>query len=61
MPPKFNGRENLVASADEVLTYLSGLNGEVRERAEQYIRRTPVQIATPYRQYIEQELGWTPL
>ncbi len=61
LPPKFNGEDNLIASADEVLTYLSDLNGEVRERAEEYIRRTPLQIATPYRRDIEQQLGWTPL
>lgn len=61
LPPKFNGRENLIASVDEVLAYLGGLSGEVRERAEEYIRRTPLQIATPYRRHIEQQLGWTPL
>lgn len=61
LPPKFNGTENLIASADDVVAYLSGLSGAVRERAEEYIRRTPSQIATPYRWHIEQQLGWTPI
>ena len=46
-------------SCDEVVAYLSELTGEAQERAEEYVRRTPAQIRTRYRDAIERELGWT--
>lgn len=46
---------------DQVIAYLEGLIGEERQRAEEYIRRAPPQIATNYRRHIEQRLGWTPI
>jgi hypothetical protein len=41
--------------------YLAGLQGLERDMAEEYIRLTPRQIATPYRKAIEGAFGWTPL
>jgi hypothetical protein len=46
-------------SCDQVVKYLAILEGETRRLAEEYIRRTPAQIRTPYRERIERELGWT--
>ncbi len=60
LPPKFDGSDGRVPSADDVVGYLRGRTGPVRENAEQYVRRAPKQISTPYRQKIEAELGWTP-
>ena len=45
--------------SEEILVYLSGLNGEKQQRAEEYIRRAPPQIRTPYRRAIKREFGWT--
>ncbi len=59
LPPKFKDIERS-ASADEIVTYLSGLNASERDRAENYVRRAPRQIATNYREIIEQSLGWLP-
>jgi hypothetical protein len=59
LPPKFNGKERRVPTIEEVLEYLRGLTGNVRDLAERYIRRTPRQIDTRYRRRIEAVLQWT--
>lgn len=58
LPPKFNSEERKPAM-DEVVNYLSRLSGEERDRAEEYVRKAPRQVGTPYRQRIEAALGWT--
>lgn len=58
LPPKFNSEERKPAM-DEVVNYLAGLSGEERDRAEEYVRKAPRQVGTPYRQRIEAALGWT--
>lgn len=60
LPPKFDGKP-VVPTENQVLAYLSSLDGDRRHLAEKYVRRAPAQIATAYRQRIERELGWTPL
>jgi hypothetical protein len=59
LPPKI-GNDTRKPTADEVIEHLSGLSGKEREVAEEYIRRTPRQIRTQYREVIESQLGWTP-
>ena len=56
--PRFEG-ENRTPSVDEVITYLGGLMGTVRDYARQYVERTPRQIDTGYRRQIEATLGWS--
>jgi hypothetical protein len=56
--PRFGGQP-VTPSEAEVIAYLAGLRGETARVAEEYVRRTPAQISTPYRQAIERELGWT--
>lgn len=46
---------------DERIEYLKSLKGDKSALAEEYIRRTPIQIQTYYRELIEKELGWTPI
>jgi hypothetical protein len=46
---------------DEVIAYLKGTSGRVREDAERYVRCAPPQIDTNLRRKIEAELGWTPI
>lgn len=58
LPPRFGGKNNTVPTADEVVSYLGGLEGETREKAKEYIQRAPQQIDTEFRRAIERELGW---
>ncbi|KQQ97227.1 hypothetical protein [Massilia sp. Leaf139] len=60
LPAKFGGKNGRVASATEVVARLDGLDPERRAAAEEYVRRTPAHIDTPYRRLIEARLGWTP-
>jgi hypothetical protein len=60
VPPKFAGVEGRVPTADEAVELLSSLRGATRDHAEEYIRRVPDAIMTPYRTRFERELGWTP-
>lgn len=43
---------------DERIEYLKTLKGNVIALAEEYVRKTPVQIRTKYRIMIEEELNW---
>jgi hypothetical protein len=61
LPSKFNGEEKRMPTAEEVVTYLRGLQGEKREKAEEYVRKAPRQIDTNYRRAIELEFGWVPV
>jgi hypothetical protein len=60
LPPKFADVEGRAPSADEAVTFLAGLRGATRAKAEEYVRRVPAAIRTPYRMRFEQELDWTP-
>ncbi|QDW25232.1 hypothetical protein FFJ24_010580 [Pedobacter sp. KBS0701] len=54
---KFN--ENAIGpTLDEAVAYLKSLNGEKYENAKEYVRKTPIQINTLYRQKFETEFGW---
>ncbi len=56
----FRNRDK-IPSAEELIHYLRYEVKEHRSRAvEEYVRRTPRQIRTPYRALIEKELGWKP-
>jgi hypothetical protein len=54
---KDRNNNNRLMSSDEVIAYLRSLKDS--KRAEEYIRNTPSQIDTAYRQRIRAELGWT--
>lgn len=61
VPPKFDGENGNVPSPDQVVAWLDSCEGEQRDAAEYYIRRTPAHIDTRYRRIIEARLDWTPL
>ncbi len=58
LPAKFGGVVGVVASSEEVISYLDRLLANKRDNAERYIRYAPRQIDTPYRRLIEAALGW---
>lgn len=59
LKPGFPGGRGKPLTCEEALDHLRGIRGFNRENAEEYIRRAPAQIRTPYRAAIEEEFGWT--
>lgn len=60
LPPKFQGKDERIPSVDEAVDYLRSLEDCCRKGAEEYVRRAPAQIRTPYRIEFERQLGWLP-
>lgn len=56
--PRFR-EKNRAPRIDEVIEYLRGLRGSIREDAKQYIERAPRQIDTDFRRQIEAAMGWS--
>ncbi len=56
LKPKFEGKY-LKPSCPQILRYLSGLDENSKRAAEKYIRNTPAQIRTSYRESIERCVG----
>ena len=59
LPPRSNGVEGRMPTANEAVAYLQALDGDVLTHARDYIRRVPRSIATGHRATIERRLGWT--
>ncbi|MBO9460675.1 hypothetical protein [Labrenzia sp. R5_0] len=59
LKPKFDNAY-VAPPCERVVSYLDSLAGEARDRAENYVRRTPAVIRTEYRMAIEKALAWTP-
>lgn len=60
LPPKFNGKNNVVPSIDNIIDYFRTLPFEKRQNASMYICRAPKQIDTDYRRCLQIEFGWSP-
>lgn len=58
LPARFEGIEGLVPTADDAVAYLASLRGDAQDRARDYIKQVPAQIATPYRGEIVTRLCW---
>jgi len=61
LPAKFNDVEGKKPDCGQVVDYLRGLTGTLKDNAERYIRLAPRQIDTRYRKTIEAAFQWTPL
>ena len=59
LPPKFNGENDKVPSIEEACDYFNSIDINAKTNAENYIRRTPIQIDTEFRRKFEQEFNWT--
>jgi hypothetical protein len=59
LPPRFDGVEGRVPSANQAVAYLQSLQEAKREHAEDYVRRVPASVDTPVRREIVRVLGWT--
>ena len=57
---KFGESEN-APDIDEAVNYLKTRSVQEKKHAEEYVRRTPRQIDTVYRQRFEKEFNWTHL
>jgi len=57
----FKDKVRLELTADNVINYLEDLLDDVKALSEQYIRRAPVAVNTPFRKEIEKKLGWSPI
>jgi len=60
LPARFAGEDFIRPTYQEALQYLSALPQDIKTIAEEYVRRTPVQVRTPYRDNLETDLGWEP-
>ena len=58
LPPKFADENYRIPSVNEVLNYLSSLEGDKLSQAKEYIQKTPKQIDTNYRREIKAKLNW---
>lgn len=61
LPPKWNGVDEDFPCRAQAVAHLKKLVSEGKEaKAEEYVRKAPEWVRTPYRDAFEQELGWTP-
>jgi len=60
LPPKSRDCNGRLPSVDEAVLYLNSINEDDRRRAENYIRRSPAGLRTPFRERFESVFGWTP-
>ena len=58
LPSNFEDINNVPFTIENGLTYLSGLSGEKRVKAREYIDRAPEEVVTPLRRACEKK-GWS--
>ena len=57
LPPKFAEVDGKVPTVEMVITHIQNLPQPEREKAVRYIRETPPQIKTGYRERLEKAFG----
>jgi hypothetical protein len=55
---KFNGKNGMMPSEDDVIKSLRALEGKARDLGEEYVCKAPREVDTPYRRRITRDLGW---
>ena len=61
LPPGLRDAPGTAPHADRIITHLGGLDPAASRRAENYVRRAPLQVDTPVRRELEARFGWTPV
>lgn len=61
LPPGMHDAPGIVPHTDQIITHLQGLDPAASLRAEEYVRRAPIQVDTPVRRSLEVRFGWTPV
>lgn len=61
LPSNFKEKQNKELNKENVLEYLNTLPNDKKEKAKEYIIKTPHQISTAIRDYVEENLGWKAL
>lgn len=56
----FKASRNVMPEYSEILKHFKSLTNEERLVAEQYVRKTPSQVATVFRKRLKDDLGWLP-
>jgi len=58
LPSNFKEKTKQEFTDNNVIKYLENLPPEAKEKAKEYIKRTPPQVQTRMRKVIEERLGW---
>lgn len=58
LPSNFTEKTKQEFTDNNVIRYLENLPPEAKEKAKEYIKRTPHQVQTRMRKVIEERLGW---
>lgn len=56
----FKSSRDVMPEYPNILSHFQSLPNEQRIAAEEYVRKTPIQISTEYRSRLETDLGWLP-
>ncbi|MFH1555499.1 MAG: hypothetical protein ABII76_11615 [Pseudomonadota bacterium] len=59
LKPGFRASRGTLPTYEQVLAHLRGLENEEKDLAEEYVRKAPAQVATPYREGLVRDLGWS--
>ena len=61
LPPKFNKTNYKKPNIDDAIAHIEHLDTKSKQLAEEYVRKTPAQIKTPFRTKFEEYFSWTEL
>jgi hypothetical protein len=60
LPPGMRDARGTIPEISEIVDSLRELDPAASRNAENYVRRTPLQVDTPVRRHLEATFGWTP-
>ena len=61
LPPKFKNIDYNKPNIEDAIAHIERLDIDSKQLAEEYVRKTPAQIKTPFRTKFEEYFGWTEL
>lgn len=57
----FKSSRDKIPELDEIIEHFQTLTQAARNVAEEYVRKTPIQVRTGFRSSLESKLGWLPV